>query len=146
MEEPRGLCVLVGRGMRGCCYGRFYHVVCLYPRCYTSGLHCALACWLVIPSQYGASRCGCGVLTQHASPRGSEPGWVIFHIRDMILDMSLTGLYVSLSVFLVTIVLRKQGLCRHFVFHGMFHAMLVQRKHTRIEKCSHGIRWLHLMA
>lgn len=65
------------------------------------------ACWLVIPSQYGASRCRYGVLTQHASPRGSEPGWVIFHIRDMILDMSLTGLYVSLSVFLVTIMQRQ---------------------------------------
>lgn len=76
------------------------------------------------------------------TPRGSEPGWVIFHIRDM----SLTGLYVSLSVFLVTIVLRKQGLCRHFAFHGMFHAMLVQRKHTTPVKCRYGLRWLHLTA
>lgn len=75
-------------------------------------------------------------MTQHASPRGSEPGWVIFHIRHV----SRIVLHMSLLAFLVTILLRKQGLCRHFAFHGMFHAMLVQRKHTRIEKCSHGIR------
>ena len=53
-----------------------------------------------------------------------------FHIRDIIRDMSLTGLNVSLSAFLVTIMLRKQGLCRHFAFHGMFHETNVQRKHT----------------
>lgn len=41
----------------------------------------------------------------------------------MIRDMSLIGLNVSLSAFLVTILLRKQGLCLHFAFHGMFHEL-----------------------
>ena len=84
------------------------------------------------------------------NPRGSEPGWVIFHIqdmiRDMIRDMSLTGLNVSLLALLVTIMLRKWGLCLHFAFHGMFHETNVLRKHTWVEKCRYGIRWLHLTA
>lgn len=59
-------------------------------------------------------------------PHGGANQAGSFHIRDMIRDMSLIGLNVSLSAFLVTILLRKQGLCRHFAFHGMFHETVMQ--------------------
>ncbi len=56
----------------------------------------------------------------------------LFHIQDMIRDiirdMSLTGLNVSLLALLVTIMQRKWCLCRHFAFHGMFHEINVQRE------------------
>lgn len=44
--------------------------------------------------------------------------------------MSRIGLHVSLSAFRDAIVQRKWGLCPHFAFHGMFHEINVQRKHT----------------
>lgn len=73
----------------------------------------------------------------------------LFHIQDMIRDiirdMSLTGLHVSLLAFHDAIVQRKWYLCPHFVFHGMFHEMLVQRKHTWIEKCRHRIHRLQVV-
>lgn len=56
------------------------------------------------------------------------------------------GLHVSLLAFHDAIVQRKWGLYRHFAFHGMFHEINVQRKHTWIEKCSRRIHWLHLTA
>lgn len=82
-------------------------------------------------------------------PTGERTRLGLFHIRHVsriVLHMSRIVLHVSLSAFLVTIMQRKCGLYRHFAFHGMFHEINVQRNHTRIEKCSHGIRWLHLMA
>lgn len=164
MEEPRGLCVLVGRGMRGYCYGRFYHVahkkqrppqrprklLLRLGRRAGSILPCGmLAPWSdsrwTPPVNLCAKSHRPDARTQHAPGNGANQAGS-FHIRDIVLDMSLTGLNVSLLAFLVTIMQRKWGLYRHFAFHGMFHEASVQRKHTWIEKCSHGIHWLHLMA